>query len=185
MPLRPGFGPAYPELEPFLLAEIGDDRNGLAVTVQSALARLDLDPQTEAVRIYEQSREAAVRSLTDLIETLPEDGSWTKFDARELATDLLTLMPNGRRRQAEPIANGAPPGTAPRITFLRLLICAAFAGLVAFAIWGMPGGAKDYIDLSSRPPGALALSTADHVPASTDRRAHTVEGTSAHALAPA
>lgn len=184
MPLRSGFGPAHPEFEPFLLAEIGDDHTGLPLTVQSALARLDLDPQSEAVRIYEQSREAAVRTLTDLIDALPE-GSWTKLDARELATDLLTLMPHGRRRQAESMANGPPPRTAPRMTIPRLLICVAFAALVAYAIWGMSGSTKDYMDLSSLPSGILALSTADHLSAPVDRRAHAVERTSTDALASA
>lgn len=180
MTLRSGFGPAHPEFEPFLLAEIGDDRNGLPVTVQSALARLDRDPQSEAVRIYEQSRDAAVRSLTDLIEALPE-GSWTKLDARELAADLLTRMPHGRRRQVEPMANGPPPRTAPRMNILRLTICAVFAAFVAYVIWGMPGGAEDYMDLSSIPSEGPALSTADRFPAGADGRAHTVEGISAHA----
>jgi len=181
MPLRSGFGPAHPELEPFLLAEIGDDRTGMPLTVQSALARLDLDPQSEAIRIYEQSRDAAVRNLTDLIEALPE-GSWTKLDARELAADLLTRLPHGRRRQAEPVANGPPPRTAPRMTILRLFICAALAALVTYGIWGMPGGTEDYKDLSSLQSGGLALAMAEPVSAAADGRAHAVEGTSAHAL---
>jgi hypothetical protein len=164
MALRPGFGPAHPEFDAFLLAEIGNDCNGLPVTLQSALARLDRDPHTEAVRIYEQSREAAVGSLVDLIDAMPK-GSWTKLDAREIAADLLTRLPHGRRRQAQMNTNRTTPRLVIRLSTPRLLIYAAFAALVAYIVWGMPSGSEYNVDLSSIMSGASTFAVVERVPA--------------------
>jgi len=163
MALRRGFGPAHPELEPFLLAEIGDDRNGLPVTVQSALARMDRDPESEAARISAQPRDAAVRSVTGLIEALPE-GSWTKLDAREIASDLLARLPQGRLREAPATADGANSETVRGGPMLRILLCAALAALVAFAIWGMPTGMPNQLGMGSSGADVHMLAASERFP---------------------
>ena len=164
MALRSGFGQAQPEFDMFLSAVIGDDSNGMPLTVQSALARLDRDPRSEAGRFCSLSQDAAMRSMTDVIESLPA-GSWTKMDVRELASELLTRLPQRRQRVA-PAPNGdAKPRKVYRVPALRLLISAAFAAAVAYAIWGTPAADRaGYMDLSSLSQGASAILAADARP---------------------
>lgn len=59
-----------PEFEDFLFAPIGADRNGMLLSVLSALARLDIDPWEEAARLAALPGEAATRRLSSLIATL-------------------------------------------------------------------------------------------------------------------
>ncbi|MGB3315283.1 MAG: hypothetical protein WBB85_12785 [Albidovulum sp.] len=47
------------EFEQFLYASVGEDRNGYAVTVLSALARLVLDPWKETAELVTLGRDAA------------------------------------------------------------------------------------------------------------------------------
>ena len=112
--MRPlsAYGPDHPELEPFLYAEIGEDPRGLPLTVLSALARIGVEPRTEAERLCKLPREAAVRVMTDLIEALP-DGTWKAADARSLAGGLLARLPNWKDRSspgAAPAASGQGQG---------------------------------------------------------------------------
>lgn len=45
----------------FLFAPIGNEKNGMLLTVLSALARLDVDPWREAASMAQMSTEAATR----------------------------------------------------------------------------------------------------------------------------
>lgn len=156
MALRSGYGPEHPELSLFLLAEIGDDSNGLALTVQSAFARLDHDPYAEAERLRGLPRAMALAAMTDLIEALPA-GSWTERNSREIAADLLARLPQGRgTAKAMPTTN---PERRPAygLTTTRILVCAGFIALAAFAIWGMKEDRTDYMDLSDAPLVAPSL----------------------------
>jgi len=85
------FGPP-PEFERFLLASVGKDRNGSAVTVLSALARLGLDPWDEASELAMMGREAAcVRLALSLAKfrDVPALGP----DHASVARDLTLLLP--------------------------------------------------------------------------------------------
>lgn len=164
MTLRTGYGPAHPEFEAFLMAEIGDDPNGLPLTVLSALARQDRDPESEALRLRGLSREAAIAGMADLIKALPA-GSWSDLDAREIAAGLLAHLPDGRTpAQAAPTV-GADLGTRYGSTAIRLLLCTGFAAMVAFAIWRMQGDTTNYMDLSAlQSDGAPTLAAATAPP---------------------
>ena len=52
-----------PEFENFLFAPIGADRNGMLLSVLSALARLDIDPWQEAAQLAALPEETATRRL--------------------------------------------------------------------------------------------------------------------------
>jgi hypothetical protein len=56
-------------LEPFLFAEVGDELNGLGLTVLSDLARLGHDPWAEAARLISLPKVAAVNCLTGNIQS--------------------------------------------------------------------------------------------------------------------
>jgi hypothetical protein len=49
------------EFDEFLGASIGEDRNGMGLTILSALARLNVDPWQEATSLALMLRETAVQ----------------------------------------------------------------------------------------------------------------------------
>ena len=59
------------DLNLFLFASIGVERNGSTLTVVSALARLDLDPWNEARRLSKLSHAEAAESLSRTLALLP------------------------------------------------------------------------------------------------------------------
>lgn len=80
------------EFDNFLFAPIGEDGNGMSLSVVSALARLDIDPWAEAAELAKLSGALAVLRLTRLIEALPGDGS-THANSKTVAARLVTLLP--------------------------------------------------------------------------------------------
>ncbi len=81
-----------PEFDSFLFASLGEDGNGMQVSVLSGLARSDLDPWQEAAKLAELPGKTAVERLSALIETLPGK-AWVQADARAVATRLIALLP--------------------------------------------------------------------------------------------
>lgn len=84
----PGLGT---EFNAFLFAPIGEERNGMLLSVVSALARLDLDPWQEAAKLARLPEETAMQRLTSLIETLPNDEPGR--DPPTIAARLIRLLP--------------------------------------------------------------------------------------------
>ena len=62
---------ARSEFDAFLFAHIGEEKNGMLLSVLSALARLDLDPWREAAELARTPQQTARQRLTSLIEALP------------------------------------------------------------------------------------------------------------------
>jgi len=85
----PRFGP---EFNAFLFAPIGDDRNGMPLSVVSLLARRDLDPWQEAASLAAMPADAATRRLDSLIRALP-DQPLTLPDSGTIAIRLIALLP--------------------------------------------------------------------------------------------
>ncbi len=80
------------DYDAFLFAELGEDRTGAAVTVLSALARLNLEPWTEARDLARLAREDAQVRLTTHFEAI------TDIPALALASEgraakLVLLLP--------------------------------------------------------------------------------------------
>jgi len=82
------------EFDEFLYAPIGEESNGMLLSVLSALARRNVDPWDEASRLARLPREAATRFLATLIATLP-DGSSARADPELHARRLTALLPQG------------------------------------------------------------------------------------------
>jgi hypothetical protein len=93
------------DFDTFLFASIGEDGNGMQVSVLSGLSRLGLDPWLEAAELARLSGTAAIEKLTSLIQTLPSNAG-APPDARSVAARLLGLLP-GRG------AGNAGPGQMP------------------------------------------------------------------------
>lgn len=80
------------EFDDFLLASIGEDNNGMLLSVLSALARLDVDPWEEAATLARLPKDSATRKLASLIAALP-DGPSARPNAGTIATRLISLLP--------------------------------------------------------------------------------------------
>ena len=78
----------------FLFAVIGEERSGMALSVVSALARLDMDPWTEAAALSGQSAASAEKRLTGLLSSLPS-GQLVSL-APETVRRLVALLPRSR-----------------------------------------------------------------------------------------
>jgi hypothetical protein len=80
------------EFDQFLYASVGDDNNGMPLTVLSALARMNVDPWEEASKLTQLPRESAVTQLAALLGALgnaPE----ANLDSTRIAAPLIALLP--------------------------------------------------------------------------------------------
>jgi hypothetical protein len=102
---RPELSPGHPEFDAFLSTALGDGADGAGMTVMSALARIGLDPWSEAARLSDLPREAAVEALAASLGRLPA-GSWT------LPADLRSLV-DVARRLADDLPRSHRPVDAP------------------------------------------------------------------------
>jgi hypothetical protein len=127
-------GPAAgTEFDEFLYAYIGEENNGMLLSVLSALARLNLDPWDEASRLARLPRPAAILFLTALIAALPPDSS-ARSNPTLHAERLSALLP--RRGVSGPAPDPTVVSTpAPqhhgivRYALTCLLLLALFFGV--------------------------------------------------------
>jgi hypothetical protein len=84
------------EFDDFLFAAIGEEKNGMLLTVLSALARLDVDPWQEAAELARLPGETATQRLASLIAAL-SDGPFAHLDPGTIAARLILLLPRGAR----------------------------------------------------------------------------------------
>ena len=80
------------DYDAFLFAELGEDRTGAAVTVVSALARLDLEPWTEARELARLAREDAQVRLTRHFEAITDIPALALASGGR-AAKLVSLLP--------------------------------------------------------------------------------------------
>jgi hypothetical protein len=109
---RPELSIGHPEFDAFLSAPVGEDADGVELTVMSALARIGLDPWSEAARLSDLPRDVAVEALAMTLAKLPA-GSWKRAgnlpDLGDLARRLSDCLPGSHRPVAVP---GGPAGAA-------------------------------------------------------------------------
>lgn len=114
------------ELDGFLYADVGQEPNGMPLTVLSLLARSGVDPWDEARRLCTLPDATAISCMTDRIRS-----SSARFrnrsDLRPLAARLVTRLP-GHEVHAP-----VPPGwIMEKDAFSSPLLI--FAGYVAFCV---------------------------------------------------
>jgi hypothetical protein len=118
----------------------------MALSVLSALSRLNVDPWVEAAELSELPKDTAARRLASLIGRLP-GCRWAQADCAAIANRLIELLPHGDRSKAPatPLAFGLPLIT--HSTGLRILVCAAL-GLIAFLLVASnePSSRDDHVD---------------------------------------
>lgn len=90
----------------FLFASICEERNGMQLSVLSALARMNVDPWEEAARLAAMPKAIAEKTLVSTIDQV-SGWNWTPSEAEATAARLVQLLP---RRSSD--AQSVPPDTA-------------------------------------------------------------------------
>jgi hypothetical protein len=134
MSLRPEYSLGHSEFNDFLFASIGEEESGSQLTVLSALARLGLDPWTEAARLSALPKEAATAALTATIARLPE-GALKAADVRSIAVLLVDRLPGGGSRPAGSPPDSAAERRATGAVWHNRLIWLALAAVVFALLW--------------------------------------------------
>jgi hypothetical protein len=111
------------DFDDFLFAPIGDEKNGMLLSVISALARLDLDPWLEAASLARMPKENATERMASLISALPDRISAHR-DPEAIAARLIALLPrpsaSSARRQEPLLARSA--ATRTRVIIFVILM---------------------------------------------------------------
>lgn len=151
MALPSPFTLPHSQFNEFLFALIGQERNGMPLSVISALARLEVDPWQEAARLADLPKELAAAALDRLIRRLPA-GGWDQADTPAIVARLIELLPRRggtARPEVAPSESGKKAGP-PAVIWLvvgALGAAALFGALAHGAQRGDgPGVATTLID---------------------------------------
>jgi hypothetical protein len=117
------------EFSEFLYAPIGAERNGMTLSLLSALARLNIDPWEEAAGLSQLPKYAAAHRLASLIARLPQR-TWGERDCSAIADRLVELLPH---RSVPSPAEDARGSRRINLTATPILIAVAL-GLAALVI---------------------------------------------------
>jgi hypothetical protein len=123
-----------PEFNDFLIAPVGNDSNGMLLSVLSALARQNVDPWQEAAELARLPRETAIQRLAVLIATLPDGAPPPHQNPSATAAALIALLP--RRQPFETLSQTASSKAAAMtkhsslvvimMLFLAVMLCARY-----------------------------------------------------------
>ncbi|MCC1491473.1 hypothetical protein [Cognatishimia sp. F0-27] len=126
------------DFDAFLFAEVGEDRNGAPVTVLSALARLDLEPWTEAGALSHLSRKDAQARLTRHFEAITDIPALAQASESK-AAKLVSLLPKRVARHGLK-SSETGTGTAPKLALSWTTITfVAVVGLALILYLGQTG----------------------------------------------
>jgi len=132
------------EFESFLYAPIGQDNEGIPLSVLSALARRDVDPWEEAAKLTQLPEEKAVTQLVSLLGSSPH-APLAGPDSATIAMRLIALLPRHRdpvvpAARLSPFAHAAPAGAQATpakssVMFSNLLFALTYMILLLFSTW--------------------------------------------------
>ena len=95
MPHSEIFALQHSDLNAFLYADVGTEQNDMMLQVMSVLARMGMDPWTEAERLANLPTEEAVVTLSGAVSAaLRGTPSMSKPDVESVARRLISLLPN-------------------------------------------------------------------------------------------
>ena len=156
------------EFDNFLLAPIGDDNNGMQLSVLSALARLDVDPWEEAATLARLPGDTATRKLASLIAALPA-GPSARPDSATIAARLIPLLPGrvGSDGPSRPTLPGV--GTTTSSPILAYLVFYAIITLFMLAFQWLVASPQVPAKLDSAPTLPARIISPQSPPPSTGR----------------
>jgi hypothetical protein len=92
----------------FLFAEVGEQPNGMSMSMASAFARLGLDPWEEAARLAVLPASAARTSLAGMVARMPDVALGAADSAKLIGDLMLLLSPRGQiSAEAVPVPKAA------------------------------------------------------------------------------
>jgi hypothetical protein len=151
MALPSPFTLPHSQFNEFLFAPIGQEGNGMPLSVISALARLEVDPWQEAARLADLPKELAIAALDRLIRRLPA-GGWDQAETPAIVARLIELLPRrggAARPEAAPSASGKNAGL-PAVIWLVVVAlgAAALFGALAHGAQRLddPGVSSAFVD---------------------------------------
>ena len=115
--------PLGSEFNDFLFSQVGEDRNGMPLSVVSVLARMDLDPWVEAANLADLPAETAVRKLASWLDALSDPAlKPTSPDTR--AVRLIALLPRraAPRSPSSVVRTGAVAAARPQTPIKTILL---------------------------------------------------------------
>jgi len=113
MTMRNGFNLHHSDLQEFLLTPIWDEKNGLPLSILSALARLGMDPWGEAARLADMPRAAAASTLATILARLPRNDPGLP-DYAGLSQHLVQFLPESGTSPSHNRHETDQPGTGRR-----------------------------------------------------------------------
>lgn len=119
-------------LNPFLFAPVGDEPNGMTLSVISLYARLGQDPWLEAARLSRLPVREAAESLAKSISAMP--GSvWPATASTEIASRLVMLLPEPVVRSAAAPAIPDQPASGQSMRNIVVAVCIVVGLVLAVA----------------------------------------------------
>jgi hypothetical protein len=116
--------PLGSEFDNFLFTPLGEDANGLPVSVVSLLARINLDPWQEAEDLAALPPEAAARRLASSLDTLM-DSVLRQANSETMVLRLLALLPRpvsaAARTPFAQVGSAAAPDPGTRIGVILII----------------------------------------------------------------
>ena len=132
MALSARFSLLHSDLNDFLFASVGDEQNGMPLSVISALTRLGLEPWAEAARLAALPKALAAEALTPMIARLSL--AWgQRSDNLAIAQRVVGLLPK-RGQVAEPGREQTGAWDKRYSNAVMLLGCLALGAAVLFAM---------------------------------------------------
>ena len=138
----------------FLFATVCDERGDMPLSVISALARLDLDPWTEAAELARMPAEGAARRLSFLLAAVVSAPP-AQPDRATTAARLVGLLPVLAKTDVPPYPRPVGGLTALQLRAMGLMCLAFLASLAISAV------------IANLAPGAVAPGSASSAIAST------------------
>jgi hypothetical protein len=127
MPSTDAFALKRSGLNNFLFAAVGNEPNGMTLSLVSVFARLGNDPWGEAARLAGLPKTEAIDSLARTIANMPRSG-WALPDAVAIATRLIPLLPT--RPESAATEASTYRANVGRFVRIGLLVAAAALGMM-------------------------------------------------------
>jgi hypothetical protein len=132
MALSARFSLLHSDLNNFLFASVGDEQNGMPLSVVSAFTRLGLDPWEEGARLATLPKPRAVEALAPMIARLSIDRSQPS-DNLTISQRLVELLP--ARGQAAAWDREQAAAKDKKQSHAMIWLACLLAAAVLFSMW--------------------------------------------------
>src|SRR5437764_12889266 len=123
MALAAQFSLLHSDLNDFLFASVGEEQNGVTLSVVSGLTRLGLDPWEEAARLTPLPKARAAEALATLIARLPIRRTQS-LDDLAISRRLVKLLPAQR---TAPLSGREQTGAEQKKYWAAMMLLASIA----------------------------------------------------------